>query len=148
MHQTSVLVGVVGTGFLNALFLRPCASAIHLVPFGVAENVGGNGRHLARAFPGTRRYFRVSGDAKSVVFPAHAVPRDGDGLTAAAKARQLLQRAREDPDGFWDEGEDGSAWIQSFDFFMGLDTRVDIAAVRKVLEQESRAALCDGGDQD
>lgn len=132
LAKTNVLVAVLGTALLNALFLPDDAAVVFLFPYGTKKHMGRNMRR-AVLFTGKRALLEWhASDPHSSVYAAHFADAKGDPLEGAALTRAQRQFAMQtDVDVLWRE-----RWLDAFDFFVNCKgVEVDVEAVVTQVEQ-------------
>ena len=135
LHNVHVLVGVLGTGILNSLFLPIDASVVILFPYGTSEHMGWNMRRAA-AYTGKRLVLEWSSlDPLSSNYSVSLMSGNGEPLAGAT-----LESARKDfvirqnPSTLWDQ-----KWLDAFSLYVNVHGVV--VNIREVTTLVERGAL-------
>jgi hypothetical protein len=129
MRNSTILVGIDGSGLLNAAFMRNCSTVIRIMPWGSCnEHIGNlvhkgeNFKNLAEKVAGTWISYCIT-DPRHTVYHRHTGPAIFDLLNQTGMDASSLKIAKK----FTHE--------QRLGFFMGQDSIVDVSEFVTLIKQ-------------
>ncbi len=132
LTKTDVMVAVLGTALLNAIFLPDDAAVVFLSPYGTNKHMGQNMRRAVSS-PGNRALLEWHAtDPLSSVYAAQFADANGHHLKGAALVRAQREFARKtDVDSLWRD-----SWLDAFAFYVNCKgITIDISSVVTLVER-------------